>query len=394
MIEELNPWWEERDWEKKDKHIRDWKNQRIRWVPKWTEQISLKPFSLNFVIGARQVGKTTGLKLLIRKLLESGIHPKAIIYFNLELLSDTKEFREIIKKYLDIKKEEGIKHGYLFLDEVTRLPGWDRIIKGFIDMGALDNDVVIVTGSGSVHLLKHTDAFPGRKGKGKKVFVHPLGFGEFVEVHGIDLKKKRSNEEKIRKLFEKYLFTGGFPLSVNDIGFYEDFMESLDRELFAVKKSPKTLRQIISSLLETVPSATSYNSLGNRIGISHYVVSEYLEILEDLFITKTAYLRQNNKVMFRREKKIFFRDPFIYKVFSLITNKEMRRDVLYEHIVQEHLFRKFGEIYYYRNKYEIDCIAGDMRIEVKAGKPHRRYPRGVTVLEEEDIAWFLLDLKI
>jgi predicted AAA+ superfamily ATPase len=117
-------------------------------------------------------------------------------------------------------------------------------------------------------------------------------------------------------------------------------------------------------------------------------------MLEDLFIIKIVYLKENNSVIFRREKKIFFRDPFIYKTFSLITNKEMRRDVLYEHIVQEHLYRKFGEIFYYRNKYEIDCVAGDMKIEVKAGKPHRRYPRGVTVLEEKDLPWFLLSLNL
>ncbi len=64
-----------------------------------------------------------------------------------------------------------------------------------------------------------------------------------------------------------------------------------------------------------------------------------------------------------------------------------------EWIVQEHLFRKFGEIYYYRNRYEIDCIAGDLKVEVKAGKPHRRYPKGVRVLGEEDLPWFLIELE-
>ena len=41
-----------------------------------------------------------------------------------------------------------------------------------------------------------------------------------------------------------------------------------------------------------------------------------------------------------------------------------------ENIVQAHLYRKFCEIYYYRNKYEIDCIAGNLKVEVKAGKPY------------------------
>jgi len=61
-------------------------------------------------------------------------------------------------------------------------------------------------------------------------------------------------------------------------------------------------------------------------------------------------------------------------------------------VVQEHLFRKFGEIYYFKNSYEIDCIAGNLKVEVKAGKPHRKYPRGVKVLEEQDIPRFLIEL--
>ncbi len=78
------------------------------------------------------------------------------------------------------------------------------------------------------------------------------------------------------------------------------------------------------------------------------------------------------------------------KSLSILAGKEIRKDFLYEWIVQEHLYRKFGEVYYYRNRYEIDCVAGDLKVEVKAGKPHRKYPRGVTVLEEEDLPGFLI----
>jgi len=39
----------------------------------------------------------------------------------------------------------------------------------------------------------------------------------------------------------------------------------------------------------------------------------------------------------------------------------------------------------FRNRYEIDCIAGDLKVEVKAGKPHWKYPRNVIVLDEGDI---------
>ncbi|MEM5879643.1 MAG: hypothetical protein QXU74_04100 [Candidatus Aenigmatarchaeota archaeon] len=68
----------------------------------------------------------------------------------------------------------------------------------------------------------------------------------------------------------------------------------------------------------------------------------------------------------------------------------MRKDAIYEWIVQDNLLRKFGEVYYFRNRYEIDCIAGDLKIEVKAGKPHRAYTKDVIILDKEDLAKFLL----
>lgn len=34
-------------------------------------------------------------------------------------------------------------------------------------------------------------------------------------------------------------------------------------------------------------------------------------------------------------------------------------------------------------------MVGDLRVEVKVGKPHRRYPRGVIVLGKEDLPLFL-----
>ncbi len=66
--------------------------------------------------------------------------------------------------------------------------------------------------------------------------------------------------------------------------------------------------------------------------------------------------------------------------------------MLYEWVVQEHLLHQFGEVFYWRNKLEIDCVAGNLKVEIKAGKPHRRYPRGVKVLEKEDVPKFLCRL--
>jgi len=57
------------------------------------------------------------------------------------------------------------------------------------------------------------------------------------------------------------------------------------------------------------------------------------------------------------------------------------------------LYRKFSEIYYFKNRYEIDCKACELKVEVKAGKPHGKYPRNVITLEREDIPELLIKLE-
>jgi predicted AAA+ superfamily ATPase len=57
--------------------------------------------------------------------------------------------------------------------------------------------------------------------------------------------------------------------------------------------------------------------------------------------------------------------------------------------VQSHLKRKFGEVFYYRNSYEIDVIAGNLKIEIKSKRAHRNYPKDVIILDENNLPLFL-----
>jgi hypothetical protein len=240
--------------------------------------------------------------------------------------------------------------------------------------------------------LKQAESFPGRRGKGKDIEILPLSFPEFLKVQNIDLTKRKTLEEEIQKQFKAYLSSGGFPKSINRIDFFKDLISSIETEIQKNGKSPLTAKQIISAILEMVPSALSFNAIANRVGISNKTVESYIEDLENLYVLKVVYFKEKT-VNFRKEKKIFIRDSFLLNSLAAWCNKEVRKDFLYESIVQEHLLRKFKEIYYYRNRYEIDCIAGNLKVEVKAGKPHRSYPREVIILEEKDIPNFIIDLQ-
>ncbi|WP_232049015.1 ATP-binding protein [Sulfuracidifex tepidarius] len=94
--------------------------------------------------------------------------------------------------------------------------------------------------------------------------------------------------------------------------------------------------------------------------------------------------------MYRKEKKVFFRDPFIYRTLAKWLHRQLRDDAILEHVVQEHLFRKYGEVFYFKNDFEIDIVVGGLKIEVKAERSHRGYPKDVTLLSKGEIPMFLL----
>jgi len=185
---------------------------------------------------------------------------------------------------------------------------------------------------------------------------------------------------------------GGYPRSINgDERFAEDLVASVERDAVKVDRNPRLLRMVARELLAKAPCALSYNAIAGELGVSHNTVHDYVRLMEDMFLVGVAYLLKGGRVAYRREKKIFFRDPFAGKAFAEVLGVELQRDALLEWVVQEHLLRRFGQVFF-RNGYEVDAVAGGLKVEVKTGKPHRRYPRGTLVLSEEDLPEFLLEL--
>jgi predicted AAA+ superfamily ATPase len=394
LILKQNPWLEGR----KDYHIEKWENMKIRWVPKWVDEVSLEPYSLNFIIGPRQTGKTTGIKLLINELLKKNA-PESIFYFDCTLLTTAESLKKVLDEYLEIKKSEKIKNSFIFLDEVTNLNGWWKIVKGYVDMGIFKDDVISISGSSSIKLKGEAELFPGRRGKGKDILVLPLTFREFLEIKGVEIKSEGNIEsdmknlwkieDKIREGFKNYLKCGGFPLSINEDPTAEaQLIASIESELLRAGKSLELTQAIISSILRKAPSPLSFSTIGKDVGVSYKTVQEYIETLQRLFVLSSALFKQNG-IKWRKERKFFFLDPFLAKTLSLWTGEKYLESAFYEWLVQAHLQRKFNSVYYFRNKFEIDCIADNLKIEVKVGKPHRNYPKDVLILDEKNLPLFL-----
>ncbi len=381
LIEDQNPWWSG----SRDPHLERLESLRYKVRPDWIDRLSLEPFSLNFVLGPRQVGKTTGIKMLIDKLIRRDEF--SVLYLNCEIFSSFKELLSSLKEYQRVKERKGIKNSYIFLDEVTSLEGWWKAVKSLIDSGALLKDVVTVTGSSSLKVKRDVELFPGRRGQGVVIEVLPLTFPQYRGL----VDPEAITRGRLLSLFKDYLETGGFLSRINGLP-ASDILWAYVNEVVRFGRSLEIMKEVMASLFKTAPSPVSYRALASYTsGYSYKVVQSYLEFMQDLYLIGQAFLWER-EVKYRKERKFFFRDPLLARIFSSWSGQRFLESAVYEWVVQEHMYRRYGRVYYYRNDYEVDVVANGLRVEVKAGKAHRRYPKGVVVLEEGDIPVFLLEL--
>jgi hypothetical protein len=378
-----NPWWKGKGYIEKDEDYRKWKEKKIKWTPKMLDAVGLKPFSLHFIFGPRQVGKTTLVKLLVKKLLEKNISPASIFYFRCDELRDYKELKEAVDAYMDFREREEIENSVILLDEITAPSEWWRTIKSMIDDGLFKKDVLILTGSASIEVKKEMEFFPGRRGYGKDFALLPLSFREFVEVVDSRLAEKLNKQQsknviyltELNKLLSKYFQCGGFPLSINSYfenGRVEDsvkntYLSWIKNDLMKAGRRVEIAREITKVLMAKMPSAVSWENIARETSIkSPKTVNSYIHTFSDLFIFIISHFIDPHSmvIQFGKNKKIHPIDPLLFHIFEdwcLIKLKE-KESVIAESILASHLHRRFGEVFYWKNREEIDCVVREKEI--------------------------------
>lgn len=422
-MEDQNPWWMNEE----DHTYERWRDSKIRWIPSIIGKFSIDPYALHFLVGPRQVGKTTAVKIFIYKLLKEKKkrNPRSIFYYSCDELSDYRELGEVLDGYMSARSGWGIKSSTIFLDEVTFVEDWWRAVKSRIDRGVFSRDVLFITGSASIEMLKQKEYFPGRRGNGIDINFLPMDFGEYVEKFGrIGLKKTGIDDldgmdraisanglysNRIIEFFKNYLRTGGFPIpikefmekgkiSVNSKKIYLDWLRGDWRR---VGKSDKYMKEVISYILSAKLSPVSWIGMAKETSInSPHTARSYVEALEHSFAVKVLnMISPDFKVLYRKNKKIHVTDPFIYQVLSYYTGREILEENVVESVVACHLSR-VAETYFWRNRTELDAVSiingRQVGFEVKWGfKPVRRpsHLSRVISLKRENLPLFLSSIS-
>lgn len=338
-----NPWWDSIKLIEDDPLIIEFLDQKFRYFHPLLTTLPLDKDGVVTIRGPRRVGKSTLFRLLIKKLLLDVEVPKeAVFSFPCDRVKDFDDLFEVIKAYLDFARPRTNSRLYLFLDEISFVTDWQRAIKEMVDNGMLKNALVMLTGSSILDLKFGSEFLSGRRGafSPADIFYYPMDFKQFVEFTNPQILAEPSQTMLFRqlpvlqKLFGDFLLTGGFPKTINEFyttgqitnSTYDTFITWTENDLHKSRRNEKTAYDLLANVLRTLTTPISYISLARDSALaSHLAVQEYLDIMEKMFImfTLSAFVIEEKKRDSKKNKKIYFTDPFIFNSLYLKVHELM-----------------------------------------------------------------------
>lgn len=305
------------------------------------------------VIGPRQVGKTTLLKMLV-----SDTKNKV-----LEWNCDEPDVRRRLTEptSTELKAEIGDAN-LILIDEAQRIKNIGITLKLLIDN--YPEKQVIATGSSAIEMSNSiNEPLTGRK---YEYVMYPFSCEELFNEFG---------EQEEQRMLERRLIYGSYPEVVNNSGEERETLTELVgsylyKDIFSFQdvRKPEIIEQLLQALALQIGSEVSYNELGRLLGLNTATVQRYIDLLEKSYVV--FHLRsfsRNVRSELKKSRKIYFYDNGVrnaligdYKPLAL------RNDtgVLWEnYIIAERLKHNaynsfYGKSYFWRTQQqqEIDYI--------------------------------------
>lgn len=277
-------------------------NNIAMYVPREIEDaIHKKIFKKKVIIiyGARQVGKTTLVKDLLKK------HPRQSIYLNCDEL----DIRDALtnKTSTEIKAFLG-NNRLVVLDEAQRIVNIGLTLKLIVDN--FPEIQVVATGSSSFEPLT------GRK---FEFHLYPLSYRELARYYPSALERRRHLERRI--------IYGMYPEAVLHAGEEEkEAVKNITRSYlykdilaFQNIKSPEVLEKLLQALALQIGNEVSFSELSQIVGVDKNTIATYVQILEQAFIVhRLSPFSRNIRNELKKLRKIYFWDTGIRN--ALINN--------------------------------------------------------------------------
>lgn len=318
---------------------------------------------IKVIIGIRRCGKS----ILSYQLLKE--KPFAYINFDDEKLANltADDLNDVIEVFYEVYG----KFKYILLDEIQNITGWELFVNRLQRQGFN----IIVTGS-NAHLLSK-ELSTHLTGRHITLKLFPFSLREFLKYYEIDVKNPDLLSTKdrglLKKRFEEYLLTGGFPDVLKDPLSKKFYLQSLYSDIlnkdiiirYKIKFS-MTLKEMANYFLSNTASFVSFNKLKNIFNLkSVHTALNYISFLEEAFlfflVPRFSYKPKERQIANRR---IYAIDTGMIDALSVTFSQN--RGKIYENVVFLELMRRSSqmhEIYYWQDIYqhEVDFV-------VKKGK--------------------------
>jgi len=330
------------------------------------------------LIGARQVGKTTLLREVLKEINEPSVWLNADeedVLLSFKTATTSTQLLQLI----------GIQNKLVVIDEAQQIPDIGKKLKLIHDTNP--EIQIIATGSSAFDLQNNTEEpLTGRK---TTFYLYPVSYREIIS-HTSPLEAKR--------LLETRMVFGSYPDVVNNPGREKEILIEISQsylykdilQLDFVRK-PSHLDKLLKALAFQVGNEVNYSELAKTIGnIDTATVEKYLDLLEKTYVVfKLPAFNRNLRNEIKKGKKYYFYDNGIRNVLiSNFVQPELRFDkgALWEnYLISERMKnnsydKNFANTYFWRthDQAEIDYIEEQDGVlnayEIKWSEKKLRFP--------------------
>lgn len=304
------------------------------------------------IYGARQVGKTTLCRAILRN------HPESALYLN----CDEPDIRATLTDRTSTELRALIgSRTLVVIDEAQRVRNIGLTLKLLADN--FHGLQVIATGSSAFALSNEVvEPLTGRKIEFRLL---PLSAAELLTQES-PLESRRLLEWRLRYGAYPGVISSDDPgaaiLEISNSYLYRDALE------YQTVKNPDILRRLLQALALQIGGEVSYNELGSLLGLDKNTIARYVDLLEQAFVIfHLPPLSRNLRKELGKLRKIYFYDLGVRN--ALINNfnpLHLRQDAgaLWENYFISERFkananwRHTVNMYFWRtyDRYELDYV--------------------------------------
>ncbi len=313
---------------------------------------TINNFPVTGIIGPRQIGKTTLVKQLNKRI------DKETIYIDLENPRDKIRLSDP-NLFFEANMDKCV-----ILDEIQLMPELFSILRPMVDINRVSSRYIILGSASPVLIRESSQTLAGRIA--------------YIELNGFNLTEIPNKNQN------RLWMRGGFPdayLAMDDeiwMQWLDNFIGTyIERDLpmLGLDVSPNILRNLWMMIAHTHGNVVNYSNISRSLELSSTTIKKYLDFLENAFLIRQLQpFHTNIKKRIVKSPKLFVRDTgILHNLLNIGSGFELEGNPMkgnsFEGFAIEQILQIIGNAYqphFYRTHNGAEC---DL-VLTKSSKPY------------------------